>query len=73
MIYTVICDADLHNEGLVAPAGGGPHEGHVGGLIDKVLKTVEDTTTGGRGAAVDATLVDGLASHTSVGVDVVVT
>lgn len=32
---------------------------------------MEDTTAGGRGAAVDASLVNGLAGDTGVGIDVI--
>ncbi|MPC08123.1 hypothetical protein E2C01_000698 [Portunus trituberculatus] len=45
---------------------------HVGGFVDKVLKAVENATSSCRGAAVDATLVDGLASDTGMGIDVIV-
>merc|ERR1719427_118354 len=63
----------LNDEGLAAPAGGGADEGHVGGLVDEVLEAVEHPATCGGRTPVDATLVDGLASHARVGVDVVVT
>lgn len=44
--------------------------GHVLSLVDEVVDAVEDTATGGRGSAVNAALVDGLAGDASGGVHV---
>lgn len=58
----------LDDEGLVLEAGRQAQHAHVGRLVDEVLDAVEDSATGGRDAAVDAALADGLARHAGVGV-----
>merc|ERR1719205_578377 len=62
----------LHNVGLAGPARSLPNHRHEMSLIDEVLKAMEDTTACGAGPAVDATLVDGLASDTCAGVHICV-
>lgn len=61
------CLSDRESLGLLT------NHAHVVGLVDEVLQTVEDAATGGRDASVNAALVDGLASDTSVRIDVQMT
>lgn len=63
----------LYNKSLPTPARSDANHCHVGGFVDKVLKAVENTTSSCRGTAVDATLVDGLAGDTGMGIDVIMT
>ena len=56
----IISFCTLNDEGLVAEAGRQPDLRHVGGLIDEVLNAVEDSSTGGGNATVDAPLRNGL-------------
>merc|ERR1719341_2708373 len=60
----------LHNVGLAGPARSLPNHRHEMSLIDEVLKAMEDTAACGASPAVDAALVDGLASDTGAGVHV---
>lgn len=60
----------LDDKGLVLEARCEAQHAHVGRLVDEVLNSMEDSTTSGGDPAVDATLADGLARHTRMGIDV---
>ena len=51
----------LDNVGLASPAWSVANHGHVLGLVDEVLKSMEDASTSGTGPAMDTSLVDWLA------------
>lgn len=61
----------LNYKGLATPARSDANHGHVGCLVDEVLKAVENTSACGWGAAVDTSLVDGFASDAGMGVNVI--
>ena len=60
----------LDDKGLASPAGSVSDHGHVLGLVDEVFQSVENAAAGGRGSAVNATLMDGLSGDAGRGVDV---
>jgi hypothetical protein len=60
----------LNDKGLVGEARAQAQLAHVGRLVDEVLNAVEYSSPGGRDPSVDATLADGLTSHTGMSVDV---
>lgn len=62
----------LDDEGLPAPPGGDADHGHVRGLVDKVLETVEDTSPSSRSSTVDSPLVDWFPRDAGVRIDVIV-
>lgn len=65
--------AYLDDEGLILKTGTHPQLAHVRRFVDEVLDTVENTAAGGRDAAVDAALTDGLPGDAGVSVDVLET
>lgn len=62
----------LDDEGLTLPAGLQAAHVHVVALVDEVLQAVEDASTGGGDATVDAALVDRLARNARMVVDVLI-
>jgi hypothetical protein len=62
----------LDDEGFAAPSGSCSDLAHVSRLVDEVLDSVEDSTSGGRDATVNTALVDWFSGDASVGVDVIV-
>lgn len=60
----------LDDVGLVLEAWTHPDLAHVGRLVDEVLNAVENSTSGGRDAAVDSSLADGFSCHACMSIDV---
>merc|ERR1711971_754604 len=62
-VHTHITET-LNNKCLSTPSRSISDHGHISGLVDKVVKTVENTTTSGTCPAVNTTLMNRLASNT---------
>ena len=73
LAHYLVPNFHLNNESFATPARSSTNHAHVVSLHDEVLKTVENSSACCRNSAVDASLIDGLASDTGMGIDIQVT
>lgn len=60
----------LNHEGLVSEAWSHTQLTHVRSFVDKIFDAMEDSASGGRDPAMNATLANGLPGDTSISIDV---